>query len=283
VIKILPLYWARAAGGTLYLVGFVLLIWNVIKTIQAAPKLVEPEVYSYPKLTTPRAGELGQEPHRMLEGLPLIFTVLTFAAIMIGTVVELLPTFMSGEFSNTNSRIKPYTGLQLHGRDLYVREGCYTCHSQMIRPLVFETKRYGDFSRAEESMYDHPFQWGSKRTGPDLARVGGKYPDLWHYRHFMDPREIVQGSIMPSYTWLSRSKTDFSILRRKLQVMKSLGVPYTDSQIERAESDAQAEAKEVAQRIEKDGGPNQLYDKEIIALISYMQRLGEDFRNGVVK
>jgi cytochrome c oxidase cbb3-type subunit I/II len=284
VVRIVPLYWVRAFGGTLYLGGFVLLLVNVFRTIARAPKAVrEAPAQAVALAPVESASELGDRPHRMLEGLPGLFTVLTLVAVLVGTVFELVPTFLSGEFAPANPGLKPYTALQLHGRDLYVREGCYTCHSQMIRPLTWETKRYGEYSRAEESIHDRPFQWGSKRTGPDLARVGGKYPDLWHYRHMGDPRELVPGSLMPAYPWLFKDKTDFAVIGRKLQVMKSLGVPYTDDDIRNAEVDARREAKAMADRLVSEGASAKIEDKEILALIAYLQRLGQDFRTGVIK
>ncbi len=283
VIKIVPLYWVRAFGGTLYLVGFILMLINVFKTIQKAPKENLEEVQKAIPLSKPTLEALGRKPHRMLEGLPGIFTVLTLFSILVGTFFEIAPTFFSAEFAPVNSQLKPYTGLQLHGRDLYVREGCYNCHSQMVRPLVWETKRYGDYSRAEESIYDRPFQWGSKRTGPDLARLSGKYPDLWHYRHMADPREVVPGSLMPAYPWLYRDQTDFSIISKKLSVMQALGVPYSNEDIQFAEAQARLEAQEIAGKLIAEGAPLKLEEKEIIALIAYLQRLGRDFKKGAIK
>lgn len=283
VIKIVPLYWVRAAGGTLYLVGFVLLLVNVVKTIRAAPKVRSMDTQTGASLSDSRAEKLAQKPHRILEGLPGIFTVLSLVAVLVGTFFELAPTFFSAEFAPTLEGLKPYTGLQLHGRDIYVREGCYTCHSQMIRQLVWETKRYGEYSRAEESVYDRPFQWGSKRTGPDLARVGGKYPDLWHYRHMADPREVAPGSIMPAYPWLYKDKTNFEIISKKLAVMKSLGVPYSDADIRNAEADARKEAQEISDRLVAEGANPKMAEAEIIPLISYLQRLGQDFKKGAIK
>jgi cytochrome c oxidase cbb3-type subunit I/II len=179
--------------------------------------------------------------------------------------------------------VKPYTALQLYGRDIYVREGCYLCHSQMIRPMVSETLRYGSYSRPEESIYDRPFQWGSKRTGPDLARVGGKYPDLWHFRHMLDPRDVTPDSIMPMYPWLYKDKTDFGSLQKKLQVMKSLGVPYSQDEVDHASENARAEAVLISDGLKAQGVPAGYEDKEIIALISYLQRLGADFKKGLIK
>lgn len=283
VMKIAPLYTVRAVGGGIYLTGFVLLLFNVYKTIRSAKTVAPAEAQKGIRLDAIAKDGPGTKPHRLIEGLPAIFTVLTFIAVLAGTVIEIVPTFFAADFAPAVVGHKPYTALQLHGRDLYVREGCYNCHSQMIRPLLWETKRYGEYSRAEESIYDRPYQWGSKRTGPDLARLGGKYPDYWHYRHMADPREVVPGSIMPAYTWLFRDKTDFAILSKKLSVMKSLGVPYTDEDIQNAEADARFEAKTIADQLVAQGAPAGTEEKEIIALISYLQRLGQDFKKGIIK
>jgi cytochrome c oxidase cbb3-type subunit I/II len=282
VVKIVPLYYVRWAGGLLYLLSFVVMLYNVYKTIQKAPKSV-PVVEKATRLTPNTLENLGEVPHRVLEGLPLVFTILTTIAVLVGTVIELVPTFLADEFVTANPLLKPYTPLQLHGRDIYVREGCYVCHSQMIRPILSETLRYGAYSRPEESMYDHPFQWGSKRIGPDLARVGGKYPDLWHYRHMNDPRDVVTGSIMPVYPWLYRDKIDFEILKKKVSVMKIVGVPYTDSDLKLADVIAKDEADRIATGLIAEGAPADTGSKEIVALIAYLQRLGADFKKGLIK
>ncbi|MGK5082489.1 cytochrome-c oxidase, cbb3-type subunit I [Bdellovibrionota bacterium FG-1] len=283
VTKIVPLYWVRACGGMMYFTGFLTMLYNIFKTIRLAPKSTGPDVVSALAFRTPKLAELGDGVHRKLEGLPYVFTVLATVAVAIGSLIEIVPTFLIGELVEAHPNIKPYSALQLHGRDIYVREGCYLCHSQMIRPLVAETLRFGAYSRSEESVYDHPFQWGSKRTGPDLARVGGKYPDLWHYRHMMDPRDVTAGSIMPVYPWLFSDKTDFAIFPKKLQVMKQLGVPYTDAELEHAVADGQAEAQQIANGLKIQGAPAGIEDKEIIPLISYLQRLGADFKKGGIK
>ena len=283
--KILPLYWVRIVGGLLYFLGFILLLINAYQTIRRAPKGVPVEKVRAPRLSPSPVAALGREPHRILEGLPGLFTVLSLVTVLVGSFFELAPTFFSAEFAPTSVGLKPYTGLQLHGRDIYVREGCYTCHSQMIRTLNWETKRYGDYSRAEESIYDRPFQWGSKRTGPDLARIGGKYPDLWHYRHMSDPREMVPSSIMPTYPWLYTARVDFEIISKKLAVMKSLGVPYSDQDVQAAEAMARSEAKRIADslRAEGVGSVKNLEETEILALIAYLQRLGSDFKKGAIR
>lgn len=282
VIKIVPLYWIRTIGGSLYLLGFILLLINVMKSILSAPRFEKAEVQRAPMLSPTTLENVGNKPHRILEGLPGIFALVTLAAVLVGTFFEVLPTFFSSEFAPVVPGLKPYTGLQLQGRDIYVREGCYNCHSQMIRPLLAETKRYGEYSRSEESIYDRPFQWGSKRTGPDLARIGGKYPDLWHYRHMANPREVVSDSIMPAYPWLYRDKIDFTVIQKKLSVMKSLGVPYSEEDLKWAEYQAKQDAKDIADQLEVAGANSKMEDKEIIALIAYLQRLGLDFKKGLI-
>jgi cytochrome c oxidase cbb3-type subunit I/II len=276
VLRIVPLYWVRAVGGTMFLAGFLVMCWNLFMTYKNAPKGQEPEVYRAPALQPLAVQATGGTWHRRLEGMMPTFTVLTFIAIFVGSVIEILPTMMAHTYTSANNKVDPYTALELAGRDIYVREGCYTCHSQMIRTMPSEVLRYGPASLPEESMYDRPFQWGSKRTGPDLARVGGKYPDLWHYRHMLDPRLVTPNSLMPAYPWLFDKKTDFDSLERKFKVMKSLGVPYTDEQVTQAPTAARAQALTIAQGLTKDTTLKDLENREIIALIAYLQRLGKN-------
>ncbi|MGM0576078.1 MAG: cytochrome-c oxidase, cbb3-type subunit I [Myxococcota bacterium] len=216
----------------------------------------------------------GETFHRVLEGRPLMFTVLVVLAILIGGIAELVPTLMIDRaVPKTGPVAAPYTPLELHGRDIYVREGCYTCHSQMIRPFVSETMRYGEVSTVGDSVWDHPFQWGSKRTGPDLARLGGKYPHLWHYQHMIDPRSTSPGSVMPAYPWLETDKVDVEDTALKLRAMQTLGVPYTDDQV----GDAQALVKTQAETIVSDLAEQDVeiaWDSELVALIAYLQKLG---------
>jgi cytochrome c oxidase cbb3-type subunit I/II len=274
VMRIVPLYWIRAIGGTMFLVGFLIMCWNLYKTWQLASKDQKEEVYQAPARAR---GEVSSDPwHRRLEGWMPTFSVLTFLAIVVGSAIEILPTLIVHTYVSSNTLVAPYTPLELAGRDLYVREGCYNCHSQMIRALPEDVLRYGKASRPEESMYDRPFQWGSKRTGPDLARLGGKYPDLWHYRHMLDPRSMTPNSLMPSYTWMFDQKTDFSVLERKLAVMKSLGVPYTEEQVKSAAQNAREQALQIAQGLSADSPIKGLEEREIIALIAYLQRLGKN-------
>jgi cytochrome c oxidase cbb3-type subunit I/II len=283
VLRIQPLYWIRAFAGVLFLGSFILMLYNVAMTVRGTRKEeLSDESTSAPALRD-KPEDAAATPHRRLEGLPTVFAVLTALALLVGGIIEIVPSFFSSEFAAENPGVKPYTPLELAGRDIYVREGCYVCHSQMIRPMAHETLRYGAPSEAEESMYDHPFQWGSRRTGPDLARVGGKYPNLWHFRHMLDPRDVVPQSLMPSYGWLFKAKFDMSCLPKKLKVMKKLGVPYTDTDVEMAEQTARIQAAEIARDLEAQGIPATYADKEIIPLIAYLQRLGADHRKGLVK
>lgn len=204
-----------------------------------------------------------------------LLLVLTFLVILVGAMVEIVPLFFQKSTTQPVAGLKPYTALQLEGRDIYVREGCYLCHSQMIRPFRAETERYGHYSVAGEFVYDHPFQWGSRRIGPDLHRVGGKYPDLWHVRHMQDPASTTPGSIMPRYPWLFTETLDFGGIQHKVDVMAMLGVPYGDA-LNRAESMARTQAASISASIEQQGGPKGLEDKKIVALIAYLQRLGTD-------
>lgn len=274
VIRIIPLYWMRALGGLMFLTGFLMMAYNLWKTAKSSQASLADETVMVPRLDLSEPS--GEKGHRDLEGVATAFTLLSFIAIAIGSIIEIVPTILAHTYVASPNKIEPYTPLQLAGRDVYVKEGCYNCHSQMIRTMPSEVLRYGAASIPEESMYDRPFQWGSKRTGPDLARVGKKYPDLWHYRHMKDPREVTSQSIMPEYSWLLEKKTDFAILSKKLSVMKFLGVPYTDDQIKNAEALAREEAKQIAVGLEGNGVKQGSEQFEIVALISYLQRLGQN-------
>jgi cytochrome c oxidase cbb3-type subunit I/II len=224
-----------------------------------------------------RAGKAEGEPawHRIVEGRALIFTVLATLAVLAGGVAELVPALVvKPAEAASKSDVRPYRALELEGRDVYVREGCYTCHSQMIRPLRFETLRYGEASTLAESALDHPFQWGSKRTGPDLAREGGKYPHLWHYRHLLDPRAITEGSNMPPYAHLAGEKVDLARTNEKLSAMRSIGVPYTDAEIEAAAMDAKEHGAAISKELAAEGAHVDA-DSQMVAVISYLQRLGK--------
>jgi len=207
----------------------------------------------------------------------MVFAIFALLAILVGSAIELIPSMMSTKYITRIDAVKPYAPLELLGRDVYIREGCYLCHSQQVRPMGHEVLRYGKHSEAGEFVYDHPFQWGSKRTGPDLARVGGKYPNMWHYRHMINPRDVTPQSIMPMYKWLVEQKIDYTLLSKKMAVMKTLGVPYTDEEINNGVAAAQAQAKVITDDLVAQGVPAQVEDKELIALIAYLQRIGKDY------
>lgn len=275
VVKIVPMYWVRAFGGTFVFISFVLMAYNLFKTMQqgSVGKEALYEAYALDDSSIER----NAEPHRKLEGLPMVFAVLSLLAILVGTAIELVPTFLSSQYITKLDSVKPYSPLELLGRDVYIKEGCYLCHSQQVRPMVHEVLRYGKNSEAGEFIYDHPFQWGSKRTGPDLARVGGKYPNMWHYRHMLNPRDVTPQSIMPNYKWLVEQKINYVLLPKKMQAMKTLGVPYTDEDIASGIEKAQAQAKAISEDLMKSGVPAAVEDKQMIALIAYLQRIGVDY------
>ncbi|MEO1572576.1 MAG: cytochrome-c oxidase, cbb3-type subunit II [Bacteroidota bacterium] len=212
--------------------------------------------------------------HRKLEGWPIIFTVLTVLAILVGTVIELTPILLVPAEVEHLENFEPPTPLELAGRDLYIAEGCNNCHSQMVRPFRHEVERYGPYSRAEETIYETPHLWGSKRTGPDLARVGGKYPHLWHVRHMENPRSTSPNSIMPPYAHMMRKPLRIDDLPAKLSTLQALGLPYTDEQIASAVADAETQAAEIAAEVASQGGPQGIERKQIVAMVAYLQSLG---------
>ncbi|PUZ26940.1 cytochrome c oxidase cbb3-type subunit I/II [Chitinophaga costaii] len=277
VTQIIPLYITRSIGGTLYLSGVLIMVYNLYKTVKAG-HLVKDEAtsaYPLPKAITTHGKEHW---HRWIERRPVQMLVLSLVAVAIGGILEMVPTFLIKSNIPTIAAVKPYTPLELQGRDIYIREGCYNCHSQMIRPFRDEVARYGDYSKAGEFVYDHPFQWGSKRTGPDLAREGGKYPDSWHYNHMMDPRIMSPGSIMPNYPWLLSNEIDTASTAAKIRAMQSLGVPYRSGYDALANTDLQTQARGIREQLAKDKiktAPN----AEILAVIAYLQRLGTDIKS----
>jgi cytochrome c oxidase cbb3-type subunit I/II len=327
VEAIRPLYWMRLIGGSVYLLGFIVMAWNLVMTVRHGalvetkvevviePKVAEPSwteiVFSPAVLMTLVFGAMisiaavadgltsmtflvmmaaigliaavafeaarkGGAPgwHGLLEGRALPFTALTGLAVLVGGVCEIIPTVVIGANDAATTSHEPYTALELEGRDIYVSEGCYTCHSQMIRPFMWETARYGAPSESNDSIWDHPFQWGSKRTGPDLAREGGRYPDVWHARHMEDPRAISPGSIMPAYPHLRTTHVDFGATRGKLTALQTLGIPYDDTEVAHAEEDAHAQADGIAAALAGDETLDP--DSQLVALIAYLQRLGHD-------
>jgi cytochrome c oxidase cbb3-type subunit I/II len=222
--------------------------------------------------------------HHVLEGRAGVFTVLVVIAVLVGGVAEIIPMIISVPETIRTTKNVPYTPLELEGRDVFIREGCYTCHSQMIRPFTWEAARYGAVSTMDDSIFDHPFQWGSRRIGPDLARVGRKYADVWHYKHLIDPREISPGSNMPPYPHLATETIDFAQTPVKLRAMRNIGVPYRADQIQMAEENARAAATAIATGLadnagisvceEPADGCQLLVNSRLVALIAYLQRLG---------
>jgi cytochrome c oxidase cbb3-type subunit I/II len=276
-IQILPLHVLRSVGGTLYLSGFIVLVYNIVKTMKQG-SLVANEPAEAPALEKSTLFKKGEFWHAALEKKPVLFTFIAVIMVVIGGVVEMIPTFTIKSNIPTISSVKPYTPLELQGRDIYIREGCNNCHSQQIRPFRSETERYmGEYSKAGEYVYDHPFLWGSKRTGPDLMRIGGKYPDSWHYYHMIDPRTMSPGSIMPPYSWLAEQNLDLSLTVKKLKAMKSLGVPYTEFEIDNGNAALTEQAKSISANLKKEGVALES-EKELIAMIAYLQRMGTDIK-----
>ena len=278
VTQILPHYLLRGIGGLLYFAGAILMVYNLLKTAYAG-KFIANEEAQAPALekNAPMQAGAGWH-HNILERRAVLFTVLTTIAIAIGGLIEIIPTMLIKSNVPTIASVAPYTPLELHGRDLYIREGCVSCHSQMIRPFRDETERYGEYSKAGEFVYDHPFLWGSKRTGPDLHREGGLRSDSWHYLHMYEPDQMSNGSIMPSYKWLMTQKYNSASIIPKITAMRKLGVPYEEGYEGKVAEDIDAQAAEIVKRLKEEADIETAPDKEIIALIAYLQRLGTDIK-----
>jgi cytochrome c oxidase cbb3-type subunit I/II len=293
VTAIMPLYWMRAIGGTLFITGMLIMIVNVIITIVKGSKVTDElaEAAALQRVSKKRVA--GEGWHTWLERKPVKLTLLATVAILIGGVVQIVPTLLVKSNIPTIASVKPYTPLELEGRDIYIREGCVGCHSQMVRPFRNEVERYGEYSKAGEFVYDHPFLWGSKRTGPDLHRIGGKYSDNWHLNHMYDPQSTSSGSIMPSYKWLVRDELDKSQTEAKMKVMVTLGVPYTEEEITNAQQHMDAQGTKIEKNLYTDpdfaenykadkqaGGEAfiEMRNREIVAVIAYLQRLGTDIK-----
>ncbi len=286
VTQIVPMYALRALGGTLYLTGMILLIVNVIRTVRSGSLLREEEAEA-PALEAVYAKHKGEHWHRLLERKPLQLTFWSLVVILIGGIIEIVPTILIKENVPTIASVKPYTALELEGRDIYIREGCNACHSQMVRPFRSEVIRYDpvdqQYSMAGEFVYDHPHLWGSKRTGPDLHREGGKYPHSWHYNHMWDPTSMSPGSLMPRYTWLYSAdgrdaSLNTSLTQKKLKAMVKLGVPYTEEYIANWEKELMSQSRQIADELNKDPNIKVQPEEEIVALIAYLQRLGTDIK-----
>ena len=278
VTRIIPMYGIRAFGGALYLTGAVIMVVNLTKTIRGGSFVPEEEMQAPALEAKPAPHAKGEYYHRWIERRPVQFFIFAVVAVLIGSVVEMVPMYLIKSNIPTISSVKPYTPLELQGRDVFISEGCYLCHSQMIRPFRSETERYGEYSKAGEFVYDHPFQWGSKRTGPDLQREGGKYPDAWHYNHLMDPRSVSPGSIMPSYQWLATSTLDLSSTPKKIRAMQTLGVPYPEGYDMQSNQDLKDQAQKIVEGMVTMGVPDAKWNSKMVALLAYIQRLGTDIK-----
>tara|TARA_B100000508_G_scaffold141091_1_gene146295 strand:+ start:21230 stop:23425 length:2196 start_codon:yes stop_codon:yes gene_type:complete len=279
-----PFYVMRAFGGAIYIVGVVMMGYNLFKTAKLG-NFSNDEVVEVTSTRDKKINTKGEFWHRPIERKPVRLMIFSLIVILIGGAVEIIPTLTVESNIKSIAQVKPLKPLELEGRDLYIREGCNNCHSQMIRPLRFETERYGEYSKAGEFVYDHPFLWGSKRTGPDLAREGGLRNDSWHYGHLIIPKEWSPGSIMPAYPWLAEEELNTEDLTKKIAVMRKLGVPYPEGYEDQAQADLDKQATEIATRIvndlKKENSSVKVEDvagKEIIALIAYLQRLGTDIK-----
>ena len=292
---LIPMYWLRILGGLMFLGGIGLLAVNWVMTWLSRPAVYEEPVYTAPPLE-PVFVDPPEQPsklvavlgiarkldvwsrmgwHRRWERLPVTLTVWVTVSVIVASLFEMIPTFLIRSNIPTIATVKPYTPLELAGRDLYVANGCYNCHSQMIRPILSETKRYGEYSKPGEFIYDRPFQWGSRRIGPDLAREGGRQSHLWHLVHFRNPTELVKDSIMPPYPEFETTALNFRSIQERVRAVGFLGAPYV-RELTEAEQMARDQAKLISEEIVKQQGPAGLEDKQVIALIAYLQRLGVD-------
>lgn len=275
-LRIIPMHVMRSVGGGFYLLGVIVMAYNLVRTAMQGKLVADEAAQAMPLEPLPKAAKEGTW-HRTLERKPIQLMIAALIVILIGTFVELMPTLTISSNIPTIAAVKPYTPLELQGRDIYIREGCSNCHSQTVRPFRSETERYGEYSKAGEFVYDHPFLWGSKRTGPDLAREGGKYGNAWHYNHLMDPRLMSPGSIMPNYDWLLTQTLDTTTTIAKINAMRTLGVPYAQGYEKIANRDLDKQAKEIAANLYTDHIKIK-NDKEVIAIIAYLQRLGTDIK-----
>lgn len=275
VTKIIPMYAMRGVGGLLYYTGVVLMVYNLWKTA-ARGKFVANEQAEAVSFRSQPIGQLHGW-HKVFETKPLLMLVGSLIVVSIGGLVQMIPTFVVKENIPTIASVKPYTPLELEGRDLYIKEGCNACHTQLVRPFRSETERYGEYSKSGEYVYDHNFLWGSKRTGPDLMRIGKKYPDSWHYHHMREPVSMSPGSIMPPYPWLLENQLNTNDIEQKMKVLKTLGVPYSDEDIKNAKKSIDEQASQIVENLKKEK-VKVAKDKEIVALIAYLQRLGTDIK-----
>lgn len=307
VNAIIPMWWTRVGGGALYIAGIVLMAINyfmtwksrpgtyevpVIRAAPLSPDYTDPpkpvsRLENYPVTDTAKKLDVWEQGHwhRVWERLPIRFTVWVTIAVLAASAFELVPTFLVRSNVPTIDSVKPYTPLELAGRDIYVAEGCYNCHSQMIRPLFAETERYGEYSKPGESVYNRPFQWGSRRIGPDLAREGGKQSHLWHFEHFREPASMTKGSVMPAYPHLMTEELNFKSIPGRIKAAAALGAPY-DRELTDSEAMAMEQAKQIVKELVEQGGPAKVKNSRgedvalekthVIAMIAYLQRVGVD-------
>jgi cytochrome c oxidase cbb3-type subunit I/II len=297
----MPWYWVRIMGGAMYLIGIILCLFNIIMTMRAGKLLTNEEAQAAPivkdadhnaiiadAFQQPKGKERVISVHGLFERWPGLLVGLSAIVLTIGGVCEIIPSLIQGAMTTPIASVRPYSALELTGRDIYIREGCSGCHTQMVRTLRAETERYqGEYTRMGEHIYDRPFLWGSKRTGPDLAREGLIRPSAsWHYAHFNDPATFVKGSIMPPYPWLINDDMNLSTVSRKFAVLAGspMYTPYSNAEIANAEADARTDALRIANQLRTEMGTNadklpaQLENKEVIAVIAYLQRLGTDLK-----
>ncbi len=273
-------YLIRVVGGTLFLLGFLMFLFNIVKTIKMG-SLVSNEAAEAPALVnTEKRNAASETLHRWMERKAVRFSIFVFIALVIGGIVEIIPMMMVDSNIPRIASVKPYTPLELTGRDIYISNGCYNCHSQQVRALRYETDRYGEYSKIGEFVYDHPFQWGSRRTGPDLARAGyigsSTYKtSIWHYNHFMNPLVMIPQSIMPSYKFLINKEVDLSMLAVKIRAMQTLGVPYAKDFDKKAAADYLIQAEKIVAEL-KISGVSVKPTSEVVAMIAYLHKLGRD-------
>ena len=281
VTQIIPMYLMRAVGGSIYIVGVFLMCYNLWKTAKTG-KVVNPQVSAPPKTVHVKAK--NDYWHKWIERRPMQMLLAATVLVLIGGLVEIFPMLLIDKNVPKIENVTPYTPLELEGRDIYIAEGCMGCHSQMIRPFRSETERYGDFSKSGEFVYDRPFLWGSKRTGPDLHRIGAKYSDSWHYNHMLDPAAMSPGSIMPAYPWLFRRDINTDYTAAKIRVLRKLNTPYPASYADIAVQDLEMQAEMIVAQLKEEGVEQEnLESKQIIALIAYLQRLGTDAKAEIIE
>lgn len=278
--RLFPMYVFRIVGGTLFLVGFLLFLFNIAKTIKIGNLVNNEEAEAPALINSEKRNKITESVHRWLERKSIRFAILVFIALVVGGAVQIIPMMKVESNVPKISSVKPYSPLELAGRDVYISNGCYNCHSQQVRPLRYETDRYGEYSKIGEFVYDHPFQWGSRRSGPDLARAGyigsSTYKTaIWHYNHFMKPLEMIPQTIMPAYTWLADKEVNLNMIPKKIKVMQTLGVPYEKDYDKKAIEDYNTQAKLIADELKTSGvtvNPN----SEMVAIIAYLHKLGRD-------